>query len=643
MDVRTFLPGLAALGIAALPTLVQAAETSEFGEPLVVNGHRITDNEIKRHLIYGPCRWRLESYKFQLIIDDEIERRARIAGDEAVESDVSAIALKAAEAAVEGQAFATPEEKQRAYDGAYAKAHAEALRRPEFQATRTKAAADHRKFLEETLRPSEEELQAEIKRQYDDFRKRYPVLDLETEVKRKHRSIEWFKEDTRLTLLFDRVFYPEDPADWPETTIEAIRADSGPTLLDDAVQSYKMRREHADKTGEPLAKEDPLYAGMMRQIVRDALFNTIDFKSGAEGLPDDLVLTADKNGDGQPELTLTTQATWDEVKDTVTNNEIEMAKLWYVASRATADRLKSEGALLDEAAAKQTIADLQKQFVGTYITLDILAMQQYYFPSTECFKEYWALSKGFEKHMEPKLAPGPNGEVAEPLKNHLDRANRVMGLGQVEAECLLVGAFEMSKNRWKPDGWAWAKQRADEIKKKIDDNAVAYAAQRDEAAKAKAEGREFKPEHPVMEPFEYWSSLINDHSEYWDPPTPENNGGKGSDIGMKKRGRFGLRYRNDLQGYVGETAYLHWVTGECITDRAFFDCPENQVIGPFKGPQGYYLVRVARRLPPTFPLNIAEPKKLELLKNDYLRAAFIEYTKEAVAKADVKGMTRNDS
>src|SRR5204862_6573671 len=123
MDFRTILPGLGALAVLSLPALAgtlaepstTAAETSEFGEPLFVNGKRITDNAIKRHLISGPCRWRMEMSKFTLIIDDEIARRAQLAGDQAVAPEVSPVAMKAAEAAVEGKSFGTPEEKQKAY------------------------------------------------------------------------------------------------------------------------------------------------------------------------------------------------------------------------------------------------------------------------------------------------------------------------------------------------------------------------------------------------------------------------------------------------------------------------------------------------------------------------------------------------
>ena len=93
----------------------------------------------------------MEMYKFNLIIDDELQRRASLAGNAAVEPQVSVIAQKAAEAAVEGKTFATPEEKQKAYDQAYAKAHGEALARPEFQKARSEAASAERRRLDETL------------------------------------------------------------------------------------------------------------------------------------------------------------------------------------------------------------------------------------------------------------------------------------------------------------------------------------------------------------------------------------------------------------------------------------------------------------------------------------------------------------
>lgn len=643
---KHLLSALAATGLlaftaaparASAPTATSGpvVETSEFGEPVVVNGRRVTDNEIKRYLIYGPCRLMLEMYRLDLILEDEFIRRAIREADQVIAPQASTIAAKAASAAVEGKEFPTPEAKQSAYDAVLAQAMIDARANPTLAKAWNEAYAGEYSRLKESLAVTDIEFQAEFNRTLNEFRANYPVLNVEAEVSRAFRSVDWYKVNLKQLLLFDKVFYPEDPADWPETTVESVRADSGETLLTDAVESYKKRKEHSEKTGEPLPREDTIYTQMMRQIVRDALFSTIDFKTSFDGLPDDLLMTADKNGDGQPELVVTTAEVWNKVKDTVTPAEIEEAKAWYVTSMATADRLKADGHLLDEGGRKRAIEDLMKQFVGTYITIDILAQQQLAFPSTETYKEYYAMSKGYEALMAPQITSGPDGALSQPLKDHLDHASRSMGLGQVDAEFLLVSAFDIPNNRWKSTSWADTRKKAEGIKAELEANLAANKAQQEAAEKARADGKEFKPDPAVLEPYAFWTKMMDDHSEYWDPPPPEK--GKSSQVGMKSRGRFGLRYRNDLEGYVGETHFLHWVTGESITDKAFYDVPEMTFAGPFKHPLGYVLVRVARRLPPTYPLNPTEPKKLELLVDDFLRTSFVTYARDAVAKADVKG------
>jgi hypothetical protein len=661
MHVKLFSLGLSTLGFAAAGLLASAPaahatatsvlaseslaasapkpETSIFGEPLFVNGKRVSDNEIKRYLIYGPCRLMLEMYRINLIVDDELSRRARDSANAVIEPEVAKRTKAAVETALAGKTFETPEAKQKATDEENTKARAAARGSEDLRKAWQAEYDRQRKFLAETVVPNDAEYNAELKRTLDEFKTNYPVLDLDAEVSRAFRTVEWYKKNLRQTLLFDRVFYPDNPEDWPITTVEAVRADSGDTLLTDARDSYKMRKEHADKTGEPLPKEDPIYTQMMRQIVRDGMYSTIDFRTAADGLPDDLLLSADKDGDGKPELIVTTAEVWDAVKDTVSPTEIDEAKQWFVTSIATADRLKADGFLLDEAARQAVFAEQNKQFIGTYYNMEILATQTYFFPSVETFREYYCLHAGFKKLMEPKLQKQENGDLAQPLRDYLDRSNRIMGLGQIDLDCMLISAFDIPHFKWKPEGWTKAKKLATDIKADLEKNIADYNAQRAEIAKAKADGKaDYKPEKEVMEPYQYWSKQMDDHSEYWDPPSPEK--GKSSDVGMKKRGRFGLRYRNDLQGFVGETPYSHWVTGESITDYAFFDQAEGAVAGPFKGPLGYYLTRVQRRLPPTRPLNLGDPKHVDLLKDDYLRVAFVDYAKEAVKKADVKGFTK---
>jgi hypothetical protein len=646
MDMRHLTLVLAGLALSGAPAAARAtqaaaqpAETSVFGQPLFVNGKRVPDDEIKRYLIYGPGRLQLEMYRVGLIIEDEIDRRARDAANAAIEPQVGPAAASAAEQAVaareKAQPFESPEARAKALEQETAKQRAARMQDAAVQAEWRKVRDAQRKLLAEQLVPTDDEFEAEYRRTIDEFKKNYPVLDTEAEVGRAFRTIDWYRGNLRQTMYFDRVFYPENPDDWPVTTIEAVRADSGDVLLEDAKQSYKMRKEHSDKTGEPLPKEDGIYTQMMRQIVRDAMFGTIDWKTSFDGLPPELVLTADKDFDGKPDLVVRTDELWDKIKDTVSSTEVDEAKRWYVTSWAVRDRLEKEGFLLDAAGRAKAVADLKKQFEGTYFTIDILATQTYFFPSTESFLDYHTMLEGFRKKVEPTLAAQENGDIAAPLRQHLDTANRVMGLGQVDCEVMLVSAFDIPHFKWKPDGWSWARKTADEIKAQLDANVQEYNAERAKRAQAQAEGKEYKPEKEVPEPYRFWTDMMNDHSEYWDPPAPEQ--GRKSEVGMKNRGRFGLRYRNDLQGFVGETPAWQWVTGASITDYMFSEQAENTVAGPFRGPQGYYITRVQRRTPPTRPLNLGDPKHVDLLKDDYVRSAFVAYAQEARKAADVRG------
>jgi hypothetical protein len=379
-----------------------------------------------------------------------------------------------------------------------------------------------------------------------------------------------------------------------------------------------------------------MYTQMMRQIVRDAMFATIDWRTAFDGLPNDLVLTADRDFDGQPELVVRTAEQWERVKDTVAPTEVEEAKRWFVTYWATYDRLEKEGRLLDAAQRAEELVAVNRQFEGTYFNIESLATQTYFFPSTETYLDFHMLLTGFRRQLEPELKTQTDGSLPPRLAEYLPVANRVMGLGQVDVEVMLFSAFDIEHFRWKPDGWNWALNRAREVKEKIAKHQAAWDADRAARAAAQAEGREHVSPTDLVEPYRYWTQLMDEHSEYWDPPAPEQ--GRASDVGMKNRGRFKERYRNDLQGFVGETPFSLWVTSASITDHVFETQEVDSVDGPLRHPMGWVLTRVLRRTPPSRPLNLADPKHVDLLRDDYVRnKAFVDYAREARLAADVMG------
>jgi hypothetical protein len=596
-------------GIGPGPGAATDSKTSMFGEPLYVNGRRVTDDEIKLALIYGPCRPMLDLSRVGLIIEDEISRQS----EEKAEAEVAA------------------KEKEKPFENPAARNQA------------LKAAvARNSSLLHEKYRVGDDEFEAEYKYNVEDFQKSFPVLDIGAEICRAFRSVDWYREQLRQTMYFDRVFLPTNPADWPPTTIEAIRSDKsgGELMIPDAFESYKARMEAAARNNGVMPREDPLLMTFLREMVRNAMFQLMTFKTQPELTDPKLAIWADANSDGKPEVAITIEELWNKVMDTVTETEIAETKQWFIASLAVRDRLAKDGALLSDAEAKQALNELTLGFDDNLETLEQMATKTYFFPSVESFTEYYAMREGYRRMIAPKLENAADGSLSPVLREYFDRANRVMGLGMIDCEVLLVSAMDIAHFRWKKDGWNWAKKAAQDLRAQIDQNQKDYAAQRAKASEAQAAGKEFKPEKPVPEPYRFWTQLLDDHSEYWDPPPPESHDGKQqkqSDIGYKKKGRFGPRYRNDLIAYVGETPYSEWVNGGCITDSMFFDQAENTVAGPFKGPLGWYITRVNRRTSPSRPLNLSEPRHMQLLRDDYLRWAFDQYTKDAVAQADVKG------
>lgn len=585
------------------PSAVADDGKSIFGAPLYVNGRRITDNQIKLWIIYGPWRSVLEANRINLIIDEEFKRRAE-----------ELAAARAAEVEKE-KPFKSPEEKAAFLKEEQARQYA---------------------VLKEEFVATDDDVQREYDRTITDFKKKYPILDTEAEISRAYKSSDWYKFQLRQTIFFDRVFLPPNPEEWPIVTTEAVMADSGQTLVDDAKQSFEMRRKWQEEHGGDFPPEDQIYSTMMRQIVRDAMFGLIDFKTSFGGLPDSLALTGDVNGDRKPDLTVATEDVWKQIASSVTPQEIQEAKDYYVALYATEDRLKKDGVLPTPEERAKVLQEKMKSLEGTYLNLDILAQHTQYFPSTETFLEYECLLAGFKNLMKPQLDPGPAGDINPTLRAHYEKAVKIMGLGQVDPEVILVAAFDIPKYKWKPDGWNWAKKKAEELIAAAKANDEAWAKQQKEAAEAQAQGKEYKPERPAMEPYRFWSDLTNDNSEFWDPPQPQQ-GKPYSEYSMKKKGRFGPRYRHDLEGAMGENKYKHWVNGFSVTDYLFFEQPENTVAGPFKTQLGYYVTRVNKRTPPSRTLNLSDPRHVELLKDDFLKYELVKYTADAVKQADIKG------
>jgi hypothetical protein len=611
-------PILGALFVLPTAGLVPEAEarpiteaTSEFGEPLFVNGKRITDNEIKRFLVYTVGRSQVAYRKIDLIIDDELRQRAWFA---TLDEEAELLAQKEAAGEKSPTDKELEERRLKRYDELYEELSADAA-------------------------VPDETFQAEYDRRIEKFTHRYPILNLEAEISRAYKSVPEFRRMLHQSMYFDRVFLPDNPAEWPAVAVEAFLADpaGGDLLLEDAKDSYVRRLKwKQDNDLDEIPPDDDLLKQIHRQIVRDAVFSLVSFKTKADGLPEDQIMWADTDGDGNPEVIVTTDDLWDEISPLITPDSISRGKRYLALLEATRDRMASEGILLDDAEVDRVFREYEEQFAEETFGVDVAAQQTEGFPSVESWKIYQGMREGFRRSIAESLEPNEEGEQPEVLVKHRPYAHKNLGLAKVDAEVMLISAFDWENNQWKKDGWEWARKKADEVMEMIDSHRDNYADQRQREMIAKAKGEELGPEVRVPDPYVFWSQMIDDNSEWWDPPPPTH--GKQSMINYKKGGRFGPKFRNDLLGFVGETPFDGFVFGDMLTDFLFYEQEINTIAGPFCGSKGYYITKVVRRTGPTRSLSLSEPHHVQRVKDDYLRVAFRDYSQESLENADVKGL-----
>lgn len=583
----------------------------DLGGPLKVGDTEITENQIKRFLIYGPCRSAMEWRRINAIIEDEISRRIAGYDDE----------LAAWEAIKESGADPGPKP---------------------FRYTR------------EYFQIDEDEFAQHFDEKMERFRRRYPSLDQENETRRAYRSVEWYRRELRQEMYFDRCFVPDDTNFWPDLTFEAMREEAGEILIDDFKESYERRiafyetalaewqaKVDAGEDAGPkprMGQEDSMYRSILRQIVRDAVLGVTDCKSSIDGLSPDLLCTMDFDWDGEPELALTVDEIWQDVKRFVNRHEIDQARRFLALTEATRQRLDSESQLISEEEAAVHLEEIKSKFGTNIFGLGQMAVGAHQFPSVESYAAYMPLLESYRRSVEPQMESPPEGGLAPVLREHLPMANQVMGLAKVDAEVLLVAAIDMNTYQWIEDGWATARKKAEWLKSEIEKNGVAYAEYRKQRMEAAAEGKEFKPEEELMQPHDFWSRLLDEHCDFWDPPPPLE-GKPGSDHAYKKLGRFGERTRNDMRSLIGESPYSNFLNGGLLTDAIYFKTPIGSVAGPMRGPHGWYLAKVIKRTPPVRPLNINDERHVDILKDDWVRLSFIDFAHEALEAAEVTGLT----
>lgn len=586
-----------------------ASQASIFGEPVVVHGRRITDDELKRFLCASVGGRDFDTFKFAIMVDGELERRRK---DGASEEDLAKFEV------------------------------------------------------------SDTELEARLKREKDDFFLRYPTLDFALEVGRAEGSLELFKLRLRHTMRFDKVFRPENPVEWPEITKAIITEQLGEQWLDDEKVSYSARCKRLFETEKTFLSEnghgavvaaveqldpkdtitlvevmyrpesqaalaalkavgrgdipadDPIAVeavrGTILQTLNDWAIVHLDPDAIAANLPP---ASADSPKDaasalerankvfalveGQPILMDTI---WNRIAPTVTPDQVDEAKRFLAHLALIEHELGAKGKLITQAEFREwwpTTARLGKPSYTQYLNQhEMLSSQVLGFPSLWAFGQYMRVQEGYKRLIAEELK---NDDLLQPL---LPMINQIAGASKLSVNVILVSAYDFVNVRWKPEGFADARERALAIKSDLD------------------KGAEWKP-------------TLELYSEFWDPPMPDTGNKPMQNFYFK--GTFGdqPQTRNQLQSYIGDNDYRAFLFGPTVTDTIFFDQKMGSIDGPYRGPKGYYIARITGKTPYTKPLDLNEPKHREIVEYFYLKSAMaaraLASLREGIEKGTVTGLT----
>ncbi|MEL6428541.1 MAG: hypothetical protein AAFP22_12095 [Planctomycetota bacterium] len=603
LGARALLPALGLALAGAAPALAQDAAaaapveasataqvSSEFGEPLVVNGKRISDLAIKRYLVYGPGQLGLQARKLQILMDHE-----RMLRREEVRGNILDEGVELADAEMEAE-----------------------IDRRMARFVFDQEAVDRR-----------------LGKEKDSFQGRYPTLDYEVELRRAYRSGAWYRDQVRQTTEFDQLFFPDHPETWPELAIEAINQGSPDVdLVDDYRIHYERRKAEAEANGTPIEPEQEMMMSILRDFVMGALWSLAEVKTATQGISEDLVMVIE-GGDWRAEIK--TEDVYQEMKHVFSAQDVEDAKLALALMTATEQKLESEGILMPIDEFRTMIADLRQQSQSSMFNMDFLALQGHGFPSSEAYERHLRVKESFRRAFEDDVAMGEDGTVPEMLREHLPVANTIMGLAKAHADTLLVSAFDFPSYEWKENGWQESYDRAQELRSKVDAQLAALAADAEKREAAEKAGETYESEAVPFD--QWWQGFLSENSDYWDPPLPVS--GKGPPAySLKNYGAFQDEpmTRNDMKRAIGESEYEHFLANDAVVDKMFQDLEPGQVGGPYRGPHGYYIVYLKRRIPATQPLNVRRDQHYKMLAEDWLRVTFRGYMHDALDEAQISGL-----
>ncbi len=437
----------------------------------------------------------------------------------------------------------------------------------------------------EGLEVDEEDVELQIERMRQQVAQEYPSLAFENVIAHQGLAFEDLRGRTAQAQLFNAVFLPEDPAEWPELTRAAILAGAGEEFVRNLEQSHAERKRLREEGvgGNQDESGQALFRTMLRGMVMRAMNEAAEIRTLADGLAPDIAMVVDG-------VEIRTADVFRTIAPRLNEEDVRRVRSWVARTELMRAALRASGHYLDELTFAKLYEEHEEPYRGSPFSLELVARQYKGFPSMEAYRQHYWLQESYRRLIGEEL-------TTETLKEHLDRrAGRLIGLAEVSADVLLLSAFDFERNQWIPGGWAQARERAQEVGRKL------------------AEGGG-----------ENWDELLETYSGFWDPPLPTTPA-QTPPTRMNK-GRFESLNRNLFLQRLRESDYLSFLTGSSVADTIFFDLEAGRFGGPWRGPFGYYIALVRERKPQAQPVLLSNPNHRTMVEQDYLSVRMNDFAR----------------
>jgi hypothetical protein len=419
-------------------------------------------------------------------------------------------------------------------------------------------------------------VEEEIKKNLNEFAMKYPDLDF-WEVVRSQTGVskDRYLHQRTVTMVFDKVFMPGAPDQWPAISVEAIKAGANGSDGEAFWDGLKKNSKGPDGKAKPMPA---FWLDMIRKMLVTQLKKWSDIKFPADGLPGDVVLEV--NG----RRWMTSDA-FEQVKEGLFVQDMETAVSELVCREALRQELAKAGTYLSDKDFREQFTEYRKQFDSTLFNTEMIAKAFKGYPTLEAFRTRWRLMKSYEDMIAKEIND-------DSLQAYAEKHDRFFADGSVNVDVIPFLGRDSRSGAWRPNGMSAALKRAEKV-------LAGIKGDRESFDKALEASGEFYTQD-------------------------------------KERGRLGGKSYNELRRSLRENEYTDLLKGFSLGYFVFYEGAVGKVLGPIQGSEAWYLVRINGRTPAKKPVSVKEARTRDLVKQDYVAYRFLEWSKKVLETTKLK-------